>query len=410
MFCMVSWMVSCGPVTQDEAGSPAGPGEPGLASEQRSAIEALRSIGYVEGTKSAKQAGVTIHETDRVQIGLNFFSSGHAPEAELMEMDGTVVHRWHRGFFDIWPESTESSDDPDTRWWRRCRLLPNGEVLAIFEGLGIVKLDRHSNVVWASANGAHHDLDLLSDGGIYVLTREAHIVPWYDTERPILEDFVALLDSRGEEQSRFSLLEAFEHSEFRSVWRDSGSRPGRQGDVFHTNSLEVLDGRVAARDPAFAEGNLLVSMLKLDAIAIVDPRRRTVVWARTGIFRRQHDPTILSNGNLLLFDNVGLGERSRVLELDPLSLATVWDYEGSDASPFYSEQLGASQRLSNGNTLITESDGGRAFEVTPGGEIVWEFHNPHRTGDDGELVARLSEVRRLPADLSIDWIELPEDE
>jgi len=396
LLCTASWAVSCGPVVQDEAGSPAGSGEPELNSEQRSAIERLSSIGYVGGTRIATKAGVTLHETDRAQTGLNFFSSGHAPEAVLMDMDGAVVHRWHRGFFELWPDSTESPHNPDTRWWRRCHLLPNGEVLAIFEGLGIAELDHESNVVWANANGAHHDLAVLPDGGIYVLTREAHIVPWYDPEQPVLEDFVSLLDSRGEEQSRFSLLEAFEQSEQRGVWRDGGSRPGRRGDVFHTNSLEVLDGRLADRDPAFARGNLLLSMLKLDAIAVVDPRTRRVVWARTGVFRRQHDPSILPNGNLLLFDNVGLGERSRVLELDPLSLETVWSYEGSDTRPFYSEKLGASQRLSNGNTLITESDGGRAFEVTPGGEIVWEFHNPHRTGDSGDLVARISEMRRLP--------------
>ena len=36
--------------------------------------------------------------------------------------------------------------------------------------------------------------------------------------------------------------------------------------------------------------------------------------------------------------------------------------------------LGA-QRLPNGNTLITESDAGRVFEVTEGGDIVWEFVN-----------------------------------
>jgi hypothetical protein len=32
--------------------------------------------------------------------------------------------------------------------------------------------------------------------------------------------------------------------------------------------------------------------------------------------------------------------------------------------------------LPNANTLITESDTGHVFEVTPGGERVWEFSNP----------------------------------
>ena len=33
------------------------------------------------------------------------------------------------------------------------------------------------------------------------------------------------------------------------------------------------------------------------------------------------------------------------------------------------------QRLPNGNTLITEADTGRVFEVTRKGEVVWEFGN-----------------------------------
>jgi hypothetical protein len=43
---------------------------------------------------------------------------------------------------------------------------------------------------------------------------------------------------------------------------------------------------------------------------------------------------------------------------------------------------GGAQRLPNGNTLITESDKGRAFEVTREGEIVWDFYNPD-TGSEG---------------------------
>lgn len=35
------------------------------------------------------------------------------------------------------------------------------------------------------------------------------------------------------------------------------------------------------------------------------------------------------------------------------------------------------QRLSNGNTMIDEGATGRVFEVTPRGEIVWEYRSPY---------------------------------
>ena len=61
-------------------------------------------------------------------------------------------------------------------------------------------------------------------------------------------------------------------------------------------------------------------------------------------------------------------------------------------------------RLKNGNTLITESDFGRAFEITREGDVVWEYYNPHRGGENDEFIATLMEVLRLPADFPLDWL------
>jgi hypothetical protein len=66
-----------------------------------------------------------------------------------------------------------------------------------------------------------------------------------------------------------------------------------------------------------------------------------------------------------------------VIELDPLRREIVWEYAAADRTSFYTVARGANQRLSNGNTLITESDEGHAFEVTPEGTVVWDFVNPN---------------------------------
>ena len=92
-----------------------------------------------------------------------------------------------------------------------------------------------------------------------------------------------------------------------------------------------------------------------------------------------------------------------MIELDPSNGETRWSYRGTPERPFYSEFCGASQRLANGNTLITESGQGRAFEVTSAGDIVWEFHNPHRAGENGEFVASLLELLRLPREFPTHW-------
>jgi hypothetical protein len=141
---------------------------------------------------------------------------------------------------------------------------------------------------------------------------------------------------------------------------------------------------------------------------VIDLERETVVKAWRGPFRRQHDPVVVEGGRILLFDNTGLGDRSRVFELDPVSMEIVWETTGDPAFPLRSWTCGAVARLPNGNTLITDSDQGRALETTRDGTIVWEFFNPFRVGEDPVLIATLFDVVRIPPGFPMDW--LGEDE
>ena len=89
-----------------------------------------------------------------------------------------------------------------------------------------------------------------------------------------------------------------------------------------------------------------------------------------------------------------------MIEFDPHTEGIVWQYAGDAAQPFYSGVRSAQERLVNGNTLITESEGGRLFEVTPAGEIVWEYRNPARGGEDEPMIAVVSWGQRIdPATL-----------
>jgi hypothetical protein len=179
--------------------------------------------------------------------------------------------------------------------------------------------------------------------------------------------------------------------------------------VFHCNAVQWLDGTAAARSPelaqAFPRGSVLVSVRQLDLLLTLDLERETVLWARQGSWRRQHEPTLLPGGTMLVFDNLSVPERSGVLEFDPLSGDQLWLYRADTDGLFFTSGAGTCQRLANGNTLITESNQGRAFEVTPEREIVWEWRNPNRAGDQGELVATLFDLHRLPPDFPLDWLQ-----
>jgi hypothetical protein len=374
-----------------------------LTEEQKREIERLESIGYLAGHYEATgTSGVTIHDAERAWEGYNFYTSGHFPGAVLMDMSGNVLHEWRCSFLTAFPDAGELIDPDRSNRWRYAHLYENGDVLGIYEGLGLVKLDKDSNIIWAHKGGEHHDLKVADDGRIYVLSREAHMVRWLNQRDPVLEDYITILSPDGELLRRVSLLTALSDSHFSNLMKCS--RMQKSGDIFHTNAVEILDGSMADRIPAFKEGNILTSFRRMDTIAVVDMDLEKVVWTRFGLWLAQHDPTPLANGDIMVFDNRGLDDRSRVVEFDPATVAPVWIYEGDSEHPFYTGAGGANQRLPNGNTLITETDYGRAFEVTRDGEIVWEYTNPARAGKSNELIASIFEMIRLPLDFQLGWL------
>ncbi|CAN7513258.1 arylsulfotransferase family protein [Mesorhizobium caraganae] len=364
------------------------------------AVQKLKSIGYLSGYSAAKRyENVTLYDPSASFNAPSLYTSGHAPEAFLIDMNGKVLHQWRYEYDRALPGHLGPSTPSGTQHWRFASVMPNGDLLAIFEGQGLIRLDRESKLLWSLPIGAHHRLAIAANGDIYVLTREIRQIDGVNSVDPILEDFITVVSPDGKVKSSISLLSAFANSSYRPVL----DRMPPSGDLFHTNALQILDGSGSERNPAFAAGNILVSLPLLDAIAIVDPARELVVWSLSGQWRFQHTPHLLPDGNILMFDNRGAVERSRILEINALSQQIVWTYDGGDMHPFFTEFNGASQRLPNGNTLVTESENGRAFEVTASGHVTWEFYNPHRAGSRGDLIATLFEVQRMASDFPLDW-------
>ena len=141
------------------------------------------------------------------------------------------------------------------------------------------------------------------------------------------------------------------------------------------------------------DGNILLSFRNISTICIVDKPSGSIIWKwGPGEIAHQHDATILSNGNILCYDNGGHrlnGSRmcySRAVEVNPKTSRIEWQYVADPPQSFYSGVISGCQRLPNGNTLICEGTRGRVFEITPEGETVWEYTNPffapHPVGAD----------------------------
>lgn len=373
----------------------------------------LSALGYSDGYEPAAGAtGVVFHDQEQSQPGLNLYSSGHGPEAFLMDMDGKRLHRWSIPYEDL--VGAPPMEHSSQIGWRRVRMLDDGSLLAIHGGLALIKLDRDSNLQWVYPGYAHHDLKLLDDGRIVTLTRELRIISQLNPKLPSVEDAISVLSSDGKLLQQVSLVSALRNSRWFGAALALGRDPDKalrlnaQGlaalDILHANSIHVLDGSHVDKDRAFAAGNVLVCLRELNAMVVVDLEQQRVVWYREGAWMAPHDPTLTPEGNLLVFDNMGHAGYSQVLELDPTDGTELWAYRGDPAQSFFSVFCGTASRLPNGNTLVTESCRGGALEVTPSGSVAWAFRSPHRAGENDDLVAVLFEVERIP-EAQLDWLK-----
>jgi hypothetical protein len=272
----------------------------------------------------------------------------------LLDMNGRIVHAW-----------------PLVRATARARLDHRGRLLVIGIDNAIKIYDWDGRLIWryrllSERDLPHHDAIWLANGNVMVLAQVEET----------RDDYLQEVDRRGRVVWEWRFADHLEAS--------FPDRDRRHPDPTHVNSVHELGPNRwwDAGDARFRPGNLLLSARTLDAILVVDRSTGEIVWTWNRGLDRQHEaimvpPGRIGEGLFVVFNN-GLGNRfafrrSSVLAVDPLARSVVWEY----SDPFFYSSLAGSQvSLPNGNLLVTSSHGGRAFELTPAKEIVWQWLPP----------------------------------
>ena len=381
--------------TADQASDQASPG-----AAQADVIDRLRALPYVDFSQNSvddQRDGVIRHDPDRSYSGYNLYTLRRICRADLIDQAGQVIRSWHR----------------PGMYWEHGQLLPNGDFLVVGADRSqvsdqepvddqryLLRLSWDDRVVWKHNLRVHHDVTVTPGGQLLTLGLEYRQVPEIHAEIPVRDDQIMLLSSTGQVEETCSLYDAMSgRPELFQFQKVGPYRRWRRWmvDLFHANSVQWMPHPdLTDRHPLYASDNVLVCIRHQDTVAIINWTQKKLVWAwGQGELSGPHDASFLPNGHLLVFDN-GLGRNwSRIIELDPVSRKIVWQYQADPRTDFYTKGQGGNQRLPNGNTLITDSDSGRAFEITTEGEIVWEFLTPHR-GRQGNraTIARVDRYER----------------
>jgi len=339
------------------------------------ALEQLKALPYLKYTTekaNQNQSGVTIYNPYLAFDGYNLYN--HV----LIDMEGNFIHKWKGTLINF---------------------LENGDIIARYLKK-LQRFDQNLKPVWKKNFEIHHEVTITDEGNVLTLTSEVHKYK----NRNVKFDVIVELSLEGEEIDRWSTYEHLDyikkfHRPSRLDKPAKVYKPESCYDYYHLNSVQELpETPIGENDKRFQKGNWLVDIPFFNLVVILYKETKEILWTwGPGEISVQHMPRMLENGNILIFDNgKHVRNYSRVIELDPVKKEIVWDYMADPPQSFFTAESGSAQRLPNGNTLITESNKGRVFEVTEEGKIVWEWFIPHIT-EDGKRKT-LYRMRRVPKD------------
>ena len=328
---------------------------------------------------------VTALDRDRRQpgwtlINVNIKAVNHPVIAAMFDAEGHPVWYYRQG-------------DDDGRADVEVSLVDGDRVLigaGVAPGAPAVEVALTGDVVWegplqppgsqlVEIGAMHHQFSKQPDGTYLVLL--------YDGKDDDLVDVIEQLDV-----------------DLQTLWSWSGEQ--LQTGTYPWGNAALLD-----EDAAYYNARMTSSLTKLDRAD------GSVLWTfgEDGDFaadpiaahpwpHEAHAPEFTTAGTLLLYDNGGAArDFSRVVEyaIDESAMTTelVWEYPGDlTDDPWSTTAMGDADRLANGNTLISAGSliagdsPSRVFEVTPGGDVVWEMWMSG-TGDD---LAATYVAQRIP--------------
>ena len=378
-----------------------------------------RSYLHEEPTKYLRAArfagaGVTVNLPGRVQPGLTFMTGffDNKVTLELIDLNGSVIHRWIPDFDRIWQEAAaydlpKDGEYPFNEWdvlIQGADVLEDGSVLFNYSDTLLVKLDKCGAIEWLQPYRTHHSVFRSGDGTFW-LPRQHYVENGEKAPPriapPYLREAALQISPSGKILRNIPLVKLLIDNKMEGLLFPNGMNEvvNPDNDFTHLNDVEVLQPAYADSFPLFEAGDVLISMRNLNLLFVFNPDTMKVKWHQTGPWLRQHDPDFLPDGTIVLFNNRRDHTRdgtlfggSDIMVVDPNTGETRVVYEGTKERPFYSDEMGMVQHLPNGNFLVTEAKGGRAFEIDSNGQIVWEYMNRY----DEKRIAQIEQASRLP--------------
>jgi hypothetical protein len=359
-------------------------------------------------------AHAVVVNAERMQPGLTLLTAqDRILKAAVVDARGTAVQEWAIDWQTLWPNATHlpAKKIPKTRPGTQIHgavLMANGDLVFNFDFLGMMRLNPCNEVVWRLPYRTHHSIHVDADGNLWASGQRNHAKESSDFpsyKPPFIEPTILKISPDGKVLLEKSVMQLLIDNNLEGLLYLQGKTDfavETTGDTLHLNDVETFDLDTSG---AFTKGDIMISLRNVNTVLIFD-RDWKLKYRWSSDFVRQHDPDFIDANRISVFDNHFIvnqaGEHaSRILIRDFAADTQTTYFEGRLEHSFYSFIMGKHQWLENGNLLISETTNARAFEIDPGGEVVWEYYHRNEKG----MPALLEEAQRLPAQFTPEFFE-----
>lgn len=354
--------------------------------------------------------GVLKWDKEKSFNGYTVVAPSFSKKTYLIDMEGDVVHEWNSDY----PPGLYAELLPNGNLLRGMRLVDEAPTNYGGSAGGVQEIDWNGNVVWEyrvcdDMHVQHHCFKRAPNGNTFILCwekksledclakgRNPGTMPKYGytnngiTQRGLWPDYVIEVNKAGDIVWEWH---AWDHIGTGVDQLDINFRLPEptgylaQGDWTHFNTIDYDEKRDI----------VLLNSRNFGEFYFIDRKTGKIIyrWGNPSAYGKgkapsfaddgdqilfgPHCPQFTDKGTVLLFDNGWLRpelNRSRAVEMDPRTGEIVWEYQSNNPNAFSSPFQGATQRLPNGNTMVTSTNAGQVFEVTPEKEVVWVFNTP----------------------------------
>ncbi len=354
--------------------------------------------------------------------GYTLVTPSNAKKAYIIDMVGNVVQEWdseYTAFFAMLDPKNGNllrhSNSPDNKF------APFGGQAGIFEEFDWTgKKIWEYNTVKPGEEIAHHTFTTMPNGNLLVLIWRHHsyqdaIAKGLDIEKPGRTILEKGLNVNGTVVDGIyaDVIREVERGTGKTVWEwDVWDHIGTAPDQIDINAFCRLDSSPQWRGPDWTHFNglsynpdnneICFTSRNLDEVYFIDYGKNEGIkfrWGNPANYGKGKKPERYSNdgdqklfgphacswtseGTITIFDNGynrPSGNYSRAVEISRDG-KLVREYKASMSGTsnwnFYSQTQSGVQKLPNGNYLLTGTNTGHIFEVTPENKIVWEMVNP----------------------------------